>query len=201
MKTLELVHAIDEGRVPDATRRHTLLGAAATMGTAGLVAASVPFVESLEPSALARARGGPITVDIAALVSGQLRTLEWRGKPVWLLRRSEEMVRALQQPDDHLADPLSRRSEQPASCRNATRSQRSDLFVAIGLCTHLGCIPALKLSDAGLNAELRAPGGFICPCHGSRFDLAGRVVKNVPAPTNLDIPNYRFTSETTLKIG
>lgn len=96
---------------------------------------------------------------------------------------------------------LSKRSEQPASCTNATRSARPDLLVAVGVCTHLGCSPTLRLDDAALNAELHAPGGFLCPCHGSRFDLAGRVVKNVPAPTNLDIPDYRFTRDSTLQIG
>ena len=197
----QFLREVDAHTVPDATRREILLAATGVVGGAGLVAASIPFVQSLEPSALALARGGPVDVDVATLAVGELRTLEWRGKPVWLMRRTEAMVRALQVPNDHLADPLSRRSEQPASCRNALRSQRPDLLVAVGVCTHLGCTPTLRLSDAALNAELRAPGGFLCPCHGSRFDLAGRVVRNVPAPTNLDIPDYRFTSATTLTIG
>lgn len=197
----EFIHEIDEGRVPDATRRHILLVATGVMGGVGLVTASVPFVESLQPSALARARGGPVDVDVSTLTPGALQVVEWRGKPVWLMRRTDEMVRALQAPNAALADPASRRSEQPASCVNATRSERPDLFVAVGVCTHLGCSPTLRLDDPSLNAELHAPGGFFCPCHGSRFDLAGRVVKNVPAPTNLDIPDYRFTSATTLKIG
>lgn len=197
----ELIHEVDEGRVPDATRRQVLLAATGIMGAAGLVAASVPLVESMQPSALALARGGPVDVDVGDLAPGQLRTVEWRGKPVWLMRRTDDMVRALQAPNPQLADPESRRSEQPASCSNATRSQRPDLLVAVGICTHLGCSPVLRLSDASLNAELHAPGGFLCPCHGSRFDLAGRVVKNVPAPTNLDIPDYRFMSATQLRIG
>ena len=197
----EIIHAIDDGTVPDATRRKVLLTAASLMGSAGLIATGVPFVASLQPSELARARGGPVDLDLATLSAGELRTVEWRGKPVWLMRRTEEMVRALHAPNDNLADPLSARSEQPPACRNATRSEHAELFVAVGVCTHLGCSPTLLLSDAALNAELRAPGGFLCPCHGSRFDLAGRVVKNVPAPTNLDIPDYRFTSATTLTIG
>ena len=197
----EFIHDIDAGKVPDTTRRKILLAATGVMGGAGLLATSIPFVESLQPSEAARARGGPIDVDVGTLAAGELRTVEWRGKPVWLMRRTDAMVRALQAPNAHLADPLSRRSVQPATCLNPTRSERADLFVAVGICTHLDCTPTLRLSDAALNAELQAPGGFLCPCHGSRFDLAGRVVKTVPAPTNLDIPDYRFTSVTTLKIG
>jgi ubiquinol-cytochrome c reductase iron-sulfur subunit len=125
----------------------------------------------------------------------------WRGKPVWLMHRTAEMVQALQRSDPALVDPLSRRSMQPASCVNATRSERPEFFVAVGVCTRLGCSPVLRLDDPALNAELHAPGGFYCPCHGSRFDLAGRVVKNVPAPTNLEIPDYRFTGTSTVQIG
>lgn len=197
----EFIHEIDEGTVPDAKRRELLVAATGVIGGAGLLAAAYPFFASLQPSARARALGGPVVVDVSTLAPGELRTVAWRGKPVWLLRRSVEMVRALQQPNPVLADPLSRRSEQPPSCVNATRSERPELLVAVGVCTHLGCSPTLRLDDSALNAELQAPGGFLCPCHGSRFDLAGRVVKNVPAPTNLDIPDYRFTGTSTLQIG
>lgn len=197
----EFVRQVDEGAVPDATRRRLLRTAAGVVGGAGLLAAAYPFVASLEPSERSRAFGGPVQVDLATLAVGELRTVEWRGKPVWLMRRSDEMVRALRWPDPELADPQSKRSEQPASCANPTRSERADLFVAIGICTHLGCTPTLRLDDAALNAELHAPGGFVCPCHGSRYDLAGRVVKNVPAPTNLEIPDYAFTGASTLRIG
>ena len=200
-RIVEFIHAVDEHKVADETRRELLLAATGVMGAAGLVAAAVPFVASLAPSEAARAAGGPVEVDVATLAPGELRTIAWRGKPVWLMRRTEAMVRALQAADSQLADPLSRRSIQPAACANATRSQRPDLFVAVGVCTHLGCSPRLVLDDPALRAELHAPGGFYCPCHGSRFDLAGRVVKNVPAPTNLDIPDYRFTSATALRIG
>ncbi|HWS05163.1 MAG TPA: ubiquinol-cytochrome c reductase iron-sulfur subunit [Burkholderiaceae bacterium] len=197
----EFVHEVDENRVPDDTRRQLLLTATGVMGAAGLIATGVPFVASLAPSEAARAAGAPVDVDFSTLAAGELRTVEWRGKPVWLMRRTEDMVRALQATDNRLADPLSKRSVQPASCANANRSERPELFVAIGVCTHLGCSPRLTLDDPALRAELHAPGGFFCPCHGSRFDLAGRVVKNVPAPTNLDIPDYRFTSATALRIG
>jgi len=190
-----------DGTASDATRRRWLLHATGAMGGAGLLATALPFVASLAPSERARALGGPVTLDVAALSPGELRTAAWRGKPIWLMRRTDEMVRALQQPNQALADPLSRRSEQPPSCANAVRSERPDIFVAVGVCTHLGCSPALNLDDDALRAELHAPGGFVCPCHGSRFDLAGRVVRNVPAPTNLDIPDYRFTGASTLTIG
>ena len=196
-----LIHQIDHGEVSDATRRDALLAATSIVGGVGLVITAYPFVASMEPSARARARGGPVVADVSDLAPGQLRTVAWRGKPVWLMRRTEDMVRALQQPNPDLADPLSRQSEQPPACVNATRSERPDLFVAVGICTHLGCTPLLHLHNAALNAELHAPGGFLCPCHGSRFDLAGRVVRNVPAPTNLEIPEYRFKSASTLQIG
>lgn len=192
---------VDPQRVSDLRRRELLLVATGVMGGVGVVATSVPFIASLAPSEAALAAGGPVEVDIGTLAPGEIRTVEWRGKPVWLMRRTDEMVRALQASGGDLADPLSKRSNQPASCRNASRSERPDLFVAVGVCTHLGCSPRLELNNAALNAELHAPGGFFCPCHGSRFDLAGRVVRNVPAPTNLDIPDYRFTSATGLRIG
>ena len=197
----EILHEIDDGTLPDASRRKALVVATSVMGGIGLLAAALPFVASLEPSERARAMGGPVLVDVSALAAGGLQTVAWRGKPVWLMRRSEAMVRALQQNNPALADPLSRRSEQPQACLNPLRSVRPDLFVAVGICTHLGCTPILRLDDSALNAELQAPGGFLCPCHGSRFDLAGRVVKNVPAPTNLEIPAYSFTSPAVLTIG
>jgi len=189
----------DDG--PGSTRRQWLVAATGVIGGVGLLATAWPLVDSMEPSARALAVGGPVMVDVSDLVPGHLRTVSWRGKPVWLMRRTDAMVRALEQPNPVLADPGSKRSEQPASCANATRSLHPDLFVVVGICTHLGCSPVLRLDDAALNAELHAPGGFFCPCHGSRFDLAGRVVKNVPAPTNLEVPEYRFLSDTSLQIG
>ena len=195
------LHETEDAALPDISRRHALLVATSVMGGIGLLATAVPFVASFQPSEQAKALGGPISIDFSGLLPGEMQTLAWRGRPVWVMRRSEAMVQALQQNDAALADPLSRRSEQPPACVNPTRSLRPDLFVAVGVCTHLGCTPILRLDDSRLNAELHAPGGFLCPCHGSRFDLAGRVVKNVPAPTNLDIPDYRFTGTSTLQIG
>lgn len=197
----ELIHTIDEGTLQDADRRSLLTAATGIAAGAGLLAAAYPFAASLAPSEAARAEGGPVLADISTLATGELRTVAWRGKPVWLMRRSDEMVRALQQANPALADPQSRRSEQPKSCANATRSERPAILVAVGVCTHLGCSPSLRLDDSALNAELHAPGGFFCPCHGSRFDLAGRVVKNVPAPTNLEIPPYQFIGDSQLQIG
>ena len=197
----EIIEEVDHGNLADAERRKLLVIATSVVGGAGLLTAAYPFVASMEPSALARAQGGPVQADISTLAVGELRTVAWRGKPVWLMRRSDEMIHALQQPNSDLVDPFSKRSEQPASCVNATRSERPDILVAVGVCTHLGCTPVLRLDDKALNAELHAPGGFYCPCHGSRFDLACRVVKNVPAPTNLVIPDYKFTGASMVEIG
>ena len=185
----------------DEERREWLLKAASTVGGVGLLAAAYPFVASMEPSERAKALGGPVTVDVSTLAPATMSVVAWRGRPVWILRRTPAMIQALQEANPALADPLSRRSEQPRSCVNPTRSEQPELFVAVGICTHLGCTPVLHLHDQALNAQVHAPGGFRCPCHGSVFDLAGRVVKNVPAPTNLEIPDYRFPAASTLQIG
>ena len=135
------------------------------------------------------------------LRQGELKTIAWRGKPVWIMRRSAEMVRSLERPNPVLADPRSERSMQPPYCKDPQRSRRPDVFVAIAICTHLGCSPKLTLHDEVFNAQIRSQGGFVCPCHGSRSDLAGRVVKDVPAPTNLEIPDYGFGGQARLTIG
>ncbi|MBC7480444.1 MAG: ubiquinol-cytochrome c reductase iron-sulfur subunit [Rhizobacter sp.] len=193
--------AIDDVSSAVAARRRHWVQAVGTMGGVGVLVAAYPFVTSLSPSEKAKAQGGPVIADIATLLPGTLMTVAWRGKPVWLMRRTPGMVSALLKPDAALVDPMSKRSEQPAACSNATRSLRADVFVAVAVCTHLGCTPILQLNNATLNAELDAPGGFLCPCHGSRFDLAGRVVKNVPAPINLEIPVHGFLSPTSVQIG
>ena len=186
---------------PDDSDRRLWLGAATAVGGAGLVATAVPFVASLAPSEKARALGAPVDVDVSNLRPGELRTVEWRGKPVFVLRRTPEMIDALARHDELLADPLSQRSEQPEAERNALRSSRPDLVVMEAVCTHLGCIPTFRPTPGSPDLGARWPGGFYCPCHGSKFDLAGRVFKNVPAPTNLTVPPYRFLSETALLIG
>jgi ubiquinol-cytochrome c reductase iron-sulfur subunit len=190
---IDLPHELNQRRI--------FLGLAGAWAGAGALMAAYPFVASMEPASDAQAAAGPLDYDFAALRPGQLDTVTWRGRPVWIMRRTPDMVAALQRPDPLLADPLSRRSEQPAACANATRSLRPDLFVAEAVCTHLGCTPRLQLDDAALNASLQAPGGFVCPCHGSRFDLAGRVLRNVPAPDNLSIPPYALVGTSSLRIG
>lgn len=182
-------------------QRRALVFATGAMGGAGLLTAAVPFMSSLTPSEAARAAGAPVEVDVSGVAPGALTTVAWRGKPVWIMRRTDAMVSALSRPDPVLADPGSQRSEQPDSCRNPLRSLKPELFVAVGICTHLGCSPTLRLDDPALQGELHAPGGFVCPCHGSRFDLAGRVVRNVPAPTNLDIPPHQYQANGRLLIG
>ena len=185
----------------DSPRRRMLRRTTAVLGGVGLAATACPFVASLEPSERARAEGGAVEAAWGDLPVGVLRTVAWRGQPVWLLRRSAEMIESLRMPNPMLADPDSRRSEQPAACRNPTRSLRPDLFVVIGICTHLGCTPGLKVGDTAFDAQDHAVGGFLCPCHGSRFDLAGRVMRNVPAPTNLTVPAYVPLGAGRVRIG
>lgn len=182
-------------------RRQFLVTAASVMGAAGAGAAAVPFVSSMSPSARAEAAGAPVEVDIGDLEFGQVRREQWRGQPVWILKRTPAELEALQSLDGVLRDPLSKESEQPDGARNPYRSLRPEIFVAVGLCTHLGCSPVLR--SAGEDSDLGDDwkGGFFCPCHGSRFDLAGRVYKGVPAPRNLVIPPYRFADADTVVIG
>ncbi len=187
--------------VDDAERRTWLLATGAAGAVAG-VATAVPFVASFAPSERARAMGASVEVDIGDLAPGAMKTVEWRGKPVWIVRRTPEMLAALAGHDAQLADPASDKDQQPEYAKNATRSAKPELFVAVGICTHLGCSPS-SVPAGSNNPSLPAdwPGGFFCPCHGSTFDGAGRVFKNKPAPTNLEIPPYRYLSETRLLIG
>jgi ubiquinol-cytochrome c reductase iron-sulfur subunit len=183
-------------------QRRTWLLATGVAGGVAAVATAVPFVASLTPSDRARAAGAAVEVDIADLAPGALKTVEWRGKPVWIQRRTPEMIAALEGQEAQLADPQSRRDELPSALRNPGRSTRPDIFVAIGICTHLGCSPtAIGAGSDHPSVAADWRGGFYCPCHGSTFDGAGRVFKNKPAPTNLEIPPYRFVSDTRLVIG
>ncbi|MEO8280025.1 MAG: ubiquinol-cytochrome c reductase iron-sulfur subunit [Ideonella sp.] len=189
------------GFQPDPQRRFWL-SAAGTVGGIGVVATAVPFVSSFAPSERAKAAGGPVEVDVSDIQPGATKTVEWRGKPVWVVRRTAAMLASLQGHDQELADPKSLRDQQPADAQNETRSIRPDVFVAIGICTHLGCSPnAMPANSANPSLPQDWPGGYLCPCHGSTFDGAGRVFKDKPAPTNLEVPSYRFTSETWLLIG
>ena len=164
------------------------------------MASAVPFVASLAPSERARALGAPVEVALQGIESGELRIVEWRGKPVFVLRRSQDMLDSLARHDDLLADPPSRHSIQPEYTRNAVRSLRPEIVVLEAVCTHLGCIPGFRPTPGAPDIDVSWPGGFYCPCHGSKFDLAGRVFKSVPAPTNLTVPPYRFASASKLLI-
>jgi ubiquinol-cytochrome c reductase iron-sulfur subunit len=162
-------------------------------------------VSTFQPSERAKAAGAPVEVDIAGMAPGELKTVEWRGKPVWILKRSPEMVAALPKLDDQLADPKSKRNPDeltPEYARNEYRSIKPDILVAVGICTHLGCSPTTKLQP-GPQPSLPDDwqGGFLCPCHGSTFDMAGRVYKNKPAPDNLQVPRYMYAGDTKLVIG
>jgi ubiquinol-cytochrome c reductase iron-sulfur subunit len=181
--------------------RRTWIAATSAAGGAGLVAVATPFVASLTPSAKARAQGGPVEVPLQSIRLGEIQTVEWRGKPVFVLRRSQDMINALAGHDDLLADPRSKRTNEPDYAKNAGRSTKPELAVLVAVCTHLGCIPTYRPEPNAPDLGSSWPGGFYCPCHGSKFDLAGRVFKNVPAPTNLEVPPYSFASETTLLIG
>lgn len=185
----------------DPARRQWIIDTAGAGGILGMTAL-IPFVSSLLPSERALAAGAPVEVDIGRLQAGEMLVVEWRGKPVWILNRTPEMLAALKKAEPMLADPASRvASQQPEYAANPTRSRVPEMLVVIGICTHLGCSPsnAFTPGDPALGADW--PGGFLCPCHGSTFDFAGRVFKNKPAPTNLEVPPHQYLSDTRLLIG
>jgi ubiquinol-cytochrome c reductase iron-sulfur subunit len=182
------------------SRRKLIASTAAIGGAAGAVVAW-PFIASFEPSERAKAMGAPVEADISKLDPGQLMTVEWRGKPVWILRRTPEMLASLEKDTALLADPLSKKSVQPPFADNVPRAEKPEYLVVVGICTHLGCSPAARLQAGDPSMGSDWTGGFFCPCHGSRFDLAGRVFANMPAPTNLPVPPYRFASDTLVVIG
>ena len=196
---------MSDGRPVDNSRRNLLVATCAAGGVAG-VAAAVPFVGTFAPSEKAKAAGAPVEADISGMAIGELRTFEWRGKPVWVIRRSKEMVDELKKNDPELADPQSRRNQSELTpmpeTRNEYRSLKPEYLVAVGVCTHLGCVPSARF-EPGSQPSLPNdwPGGFLCPCHGSTFDLAGRVYKNKPAPDNLPVPPYAFLSDGKILIG
>ena len=184
---------------PDFQRRALVVATGVTAGVA-LLASAVPFVASMNPSERARAGGAPVEVDISRLQPGELATVAWRGMPVWILHRTEQMIRELGDHDELLLDPRSKQSNQPKICLNSARSIKPEFFATIALCTHLGCVPSYR-PDGGDVRLGDGHAGFYCPCHGSRFDAAGRVAKNVPAPRNLDIMEHAYLSDTRLLIG
>jgi ubiquinol-cytochrome c reductase iron-sulfur subunit len=182
--------------------RRRLIIATAAIGGAGAVTALVPFLSSMLPSERAKAAGAPVEVDVSNLAQGQMITVEWRGKPVWIFNRDQTMLDTLSTLDTVVADPASEIKQQPEYCKNKTRSIKPNLLVAVGICTHLGCSPSSKFkkgAEEGMAADW--PGGFLCPCHGSTFDFAGRVYKNKPAPTNLEVPPHTYLSDTRILIG
>ena len=186
----------------DAEKR-TWLIASGTAGALGAAAVAVPFVASFQPSERAKAAGAAVEADISALKPGKKMTVAWRGKPVWIVRRTPEMLAELAKNDPELVDPESKvSSQQPTYAQNQTRSIKPEYLVTIGICTHLGCSPSDKFT-AGPQPSLPNDwrGGFLCPCHGSTFDLAARVFKNKPAPTNLEIPPHKYLSDSRLLIG
>lgn len=185
----------------DTEKRRFLTQAATVVGAVGAGFLSVPFISSMKPSAKAEALGAPVEVDISKIEPGQRIVVLWRGKPVWLLRRTPEALAGLSELTDKLRDPRSDESEQPESSHNEFRAIKPDIFVAIGVCTHLGCSPLYRpeIAPADLGPDWK--GGFFCPCHGSSFDLAGRVYKGVPAPTNLAIPPYRYLADNRIMVG
>jgi ubiquinol-cytochrome c reductase iron-sulfur subunit len=184
----------------DKTRRN-LVVATSVVGGAASVGAAVPFITSMWPSERAKAAGAPVEADISAIAPGEMKVFEWRGKPVWVIRRTPQMLESLKTVVAKLTDPASRDSLQPEYAANDYRSLKPDVMVMEGVCTHLGCSPQMKPADAKAEMGGDWAGGFYCACHGSKFDLAGRVFRGAPAPTNLTVPPYTFLSEGTLLIG
>ena len=185
----------------DQGRRRFLTTAATVVGGVGAVAAAVPFVSNMNPSAKTKAIGAPVEVDISKLEPGGRMIEKWQGKPVWILRRTGEMLKDISSLNDKVSDPTSDDSAQPDYAKNEFRAREDEFLVVIGICTHLGCSPNFVMKEEGDSIAADWKGGFFCPCHGSRFDLAGRVFKGVPAPRNLVIPPYKFISPTRLLIG
>lgn len=186
---------------PDAGKRKFILTATTVATGAAAGVAGVPFVLSMLPSERAKAAGAPVEVDVSGLEPGQKMIVEWRGKPVWVVRRTPEMLKMVRSDEDRVADPMSARSQQPPYAKNEVRSLKPEYLVVVGICTHLGCSPVDRLGAQPEPFASDWHGGFYCPCHGSLFDLAGRVYKNKPAPDNLAVPPHKFVGETKLIIG
>lgn len=193
---MSTVAAVDLGR------RRFLTATATVVGGVGAAFVAVPFLKSWSPSERAKAAGAPVEADISKLEDGAMMTVEWRGKPVWVVKRTPKMLSDLATLNDQLTDPRSEMaSQQPKYTQNANRSIKPEVLVLVGICTHLGCSPTFRPDIAPADLGPAWKGGFFCPCHGSRFDLAGRVYKGVPAPSNLEVPAYRYLSDTRVLIG
>lgn len=184
----------------DLQKRKFLTIATAAVGAVGALAGATPFVGSMLPSERAKAAGAPVEEDISDIAPGTIRTVEWRGQPVWIINRTDEMTAELAEHNDQLSDPMCEVPQQPVYCKNASRAIKPNIGIVVGLCTHLGCAPTPKIEEGGDMGE-NWVGGFFCPCHGSKFDLAGRVFKGSPAPTNLVVPPHSYLADGTLVIG
>lgn len=185
----------------DFSRRRFLVAAVSGVGVMGMAFAAIPFVESMEPSARALGAGAPIDIDISKIEPGQLITSVWRGRPVWVLHRTAAQLAVLPTLNSQLRDPLSKEPQQVPYCQNIPRSIKPEYFVCVGICTHLGCTPEYRPLIAAPDIGPNWKGGFLCPCHGSRYDLAGRVFHDVPAPLNLPVMPYYYVSDAVLRVG
>jgi len=185
----------------DTGRRHFLTVATIATGAVGAAFAAIPFLASWKPSARAKAMGAPVEVDIGKLEPGAMVKVEWRGKAIFIVHRTPQMLAQIEGIDAELRDPGSKESEQPAFARNPARALKPEYLVLVGVCTHLGCAPLDKFTPGDPTVSAGWQGGFFCPCHGSKFDMSGRVFKDVPAPTNLPVPPYRYLSDTRILIG
>jgi len=185
----------------DTGRRHFLTVATIATGAVGAAFVAVPFLASWKPSARAKAMGAPVEVDVSKLEPGAMLKVEWRGKAIFIVNRTPQMLAQLEGVDGELRDPGSNESEQPEFAKNPARALKPEYLVLVGVCTHLGCAPLDKFTKGDVTVAADWPGGFFCPCHGSKFDLSGRVFKDVPAPTNLPVPPYSYLSDTRILIG
>lgn len=185
----------------DKKRRRLLTTGIGVVGAAGAVAMAIPFVSSMSPSARAKAAGAPVEVDISKLEPGQRVIVEWRGKPVWVLRRTEALLESLNTVADAVSDPESDKSDQPDYAKNVPRSIEPEVLIVVGICTHLGCSPTFRPDVAAADLGADWLGGFFCPCHGSKFDIAGRVYKGMPAPLNLEVPPHYYVTDTRILVG
>ena len=185
----------------DPGRRQLLTMVTAVTGAVGVAFAAAPFLASWKPSARAKALGAPVEIDVSKLEPGAMLKVEWRGKPVWVVRRTPQMLRELAAAAPFLLDPDSNASLQPKYAKNEWRSSRPEYLVVLGVCTHLGCSPLPKFTPGDLTVSADWPGGFYCPCHGSKFDIAGRVWKGVPAPSNLTVPPYTLVADGRILVG
>jgi ubiquinol-cytochrome c reductase iron-sulfur subunit len=182
-------------------RRRVLLGATSVVGTAALAAAAVPFIDSMNPSAAVQAAGAPVDIDVSKVEPGQLVTLSWRDRPVWVLHRTSDQLSVLPTLDPRLKDPSSKQPQQLPYCQNPSRAIKPPYLVAVAICTHLGCVPLYRPQIAPQDLGPNWKGGFLCPCHGSRYDLAGRVFDGSPAPLNLPAPPYYYVKDNVVRIG